>query len=302
MGGNDGRKIVEFGDGRTIDGIDLIAGLESCLLGVLPVDAVDKDSGAASEEGVDTSEGVIGRGRRAFLIGHSGRRLSADITLVDQLLSAVGSCVDRDGEAQSLDIGAGGFGYDQADQLAASVEETAAGVARVDGAVGLQQMHGLAVNGKLSVRRADDARGDCAAQLSQRISDGDGHVADFQFAAVPVGGRGEAVRVDLQDRHIIGIIGPDQLGLVFFLIGCRDLDLAGVLDDVVVGHDIAIFADDNAASRAFRDVGLHPGVRGDALGPDLDDAVLGRGGDLLDGHIASGSALQSVARRMGPCA
>ena len=47
----------------------------------------------------------------------------------------------------------------------------AAGVAGVDGRVGLDEVHGHAVDVHFTFGRADDAVGDGAAQLSQRVAD-----------------------------------------------------------------------------------------------------------------------------------
>ena len=180
-----------------IDCKNHIARLKSCFLGHLGVDRIDVDrsAGALSEEEVQTAA--------AFRVRHARPRLPADIALVHQLLRHAGCGVDRNGEAQSFHIGACGFRDDKANELSVPVKESAAGIARVDRAVCLQKLHRLAINGKLPVRCADNARGHGSAQLAQRISDGDCHIADLQLVAVAVYRRGQARCLDLEHRDIV---------------------------------------------------------------------------------------------------
>ena len=46
-------------------------------------------------------------------------------------------------------------------------------------------------------------------------------------------------------------VGADDGGLIFLTIVERDPDLAGILDDVVVGEDVSFFVDDEARALAL---------------------------------------------------
>ena len=182
--------------------------------------------------------------------------------------------------------------------MSVPVEETAAGVARVNGAVCLQKLHGLAVDGKLTVCCADDSCCDCSAQFSQRIADGNGHVSDLKLIAVAVYRRSQSGGFDLKHGHIVRLIGPDKCRLIGVFIARRHGDLVRTVDDVIVRHDVAVLADDDAASRAFGNILLHPAVAHHAFRPNLYDALLCSLRDFLDRHIAACCALQIVTRRL----
>ena len=48
--------------------------------------------------------------------------------------------------------------------------------------------------------------------------------------------------LDLQQREVGALVGADQLGLELVVLVEADLDLAGAVDDVVVGDDVAVGA------------------------------------------------------------
>ena len=75
-----------------------------------------------------------------------------------------------------------GRGVD-ADQLADRVDQGAAGVAAIDGRIGLDEIYVLADGQIGSTGRADDAHGDRLAQ-SQRVADRKHHITDAQAAGI----------------------------------------------------------------------------------------------------------------------
>ncbi|OIQ63337.1 hypothetical protein GALL_551240 [mine drainage metagenome] len=56
---------------------------------------------------------------------------------------------------------------------------------------------------------------------------------------------------DLHQRHVGALIGADELGLEFALVGESDQDFIGSIDHVRIGHDVAVRADDEARALAM---------------------------------------------------
>jgi hypothetical protein len=114
------------------------------------------------------------------------------------------------------------------------------------------------------------------------------------------------VAFDLEQRHIRGLVGADQLGFELAPVGKLDGDLLAVLDDVVVGDDEARLVDDEAGTH--RDGFARRGELTAAAAAELIeeiaerlgqivgvDALLGR--DLLfhrDGHDGRAHALHEI--------
>ena len=80
---------------------------------------------------------------------------------------------------------------------------------------------------------------------------------------------GKVVPLDLEHRHVGLGIGADHLGLVGLAVVGRHLDLVGAVDDVIVGHDIAVGGDDEARAlglgEAARTLATHAGQAGNAI-------------------------------------
>lgn len=139
----------------------------------------------------------------------SYRRSAFDSSIFYELFGYLGRRIDRNSEAKPLYIGTRGFGYHDTDQVAASVKESAAGIARVDGCICLKQVHSLAIYFQFPVQGADDTGGCRSPQLSQRIAQSYGHIADLQGIAVPIYHRIEIFGFDLQNGYIRYRIGAD---------------------------------------------------------------------------------------------
>ena len=149
----------------------------------------------------------------------AGSGTSFHITIFDQRFRDTFNLVNRNGEAETFDIGAGGFRDDQTDQIAVLVKESAAGVARIDGGAGLNQGHGFAVNRNFAFQRADDAVGCRTGKRPERVADGNCQAADGDLIHAAHADRSQTCFVNLDDGDIGLRVGRDE---------CRGIGLAVV--------------------------------------------------------------------------
>jgi hypothetical protein len=98
----------------------------------------------------------------------------------------------------------------------------------------------------------DDASGHGAAE-AERITDRQHPIADPRLAVGKLGEREIRAALDLDQRKVGALVGPDHLGGVGLAVVCRDLDLVGAVDHVVVGHGIAVSRDEEAGALALHD-------------------------------------------------
>ncbi len=147
-----------------------------------------------------------------------------------------------------------------ADHLAVDVQQRAAGVARVDAGVGLDQVFiGLGVADlDRPVQGADDPLRDRVV-IAEGVADGDHRFGGHQVAGGANGDDGEplaGLQVDLDDGQVgIGVAG-DELGGAVAAVAQGDLDLADAVDHVMVGHHVAPGVDDHAGPHAVDAAGL----------------------------------------------
>ena len=210
--------------------------------------------------------------------------------------------VDGEGEAQALGghagAGLGILGGDDAHHVAIAVKQGAARVAGVDGAVGLQHVQGgahrLAVGvgaagGDQPVQGGDDAVGEGVGQLAQGVADGIDALAHHQLAGIAQGDGGQAGGIDLQHGHVVVLLAAHQLGGVLVAVGEGHLHRHGgvvgrLLNDVVVGDDVAVLGEDKAGAGGRRGGGLAEDVhRGGGDGDAHAGAQVG-GIQLLGSH------------------
>ena len=140
-----------------------------------------------------------------------------DEALVDQGLEDATDRVDGDGEADAgglADLAVDGGRH--ADDPAAGVEQRAAGVAGVDGGVGLDDALDLAavLGVERAVEAADDPGRQCPFQ-AEGVADGEDLLADPQLVAIAQGDREELVGggVDTDHGHVVVRVGADDLGV-----------------------------------------------------------------------------------------
>uniref|UniRef100_A0A0N4Z1E6 LigA n=1 Tax=Parastrongyloides trichosuri TaxID=131310 RepID=A0A0N4Z1E6_PARTI len=137
-----------------------------------------------------------------------------------------------------------------ADHAAIDVEGRSARVAPVDGGVDLQI---FVVAGRIDVARLGRNDTGCRrAAKTERVADRQNPVADARRGGFFKADEREGVALDLDDRQISAFVATDQARLQLAPVAQLDLDLLGVLDDVVVGHDEAVGRDQEARTGAER--------------------------------------------------
>ena len=142
--------------------------------------------------------------------------------------------------------------------LSGHVNERAAGVAGVDGGVGLNEGLELAVGNDVAAFGGDDAGGDGFLQ-SERTADGQDPIADLHAVGVAeFGGRERMIDVNLNNGQIGFLIHADEPGVMtggaWGFIPQLDANAIGLFDYVAVGHDVALGIHDHAGTeRALAD-------------------------------------------------
>ena len=149
----------------------------------------------------------------------------------------------RNGKTDALPLGDdGGI---NADDFTFHIQERSAGVAGIDGGIGLD---------KIVIRSGpddpafgtDDAGGDGAIQ-AEGIADGHDPVPDFQIIGISQGGsRKGFLGVNLDHRDIRLRIGTDNAAFIFFLVRQSNNDFLGAVHDMIVGEDIAVLTDNDS--------------------------------------------------------
>ena len=178
--------------------------------------------------------------------------------------------VDGQGEADA--VAHAGLGRGDADEVAVTVEEGAAGVAGVDGGVGLDEVvQALAAEAgaedvDAAVEAADDADGGAAREVAQRVADRDGQLADSQAGRVAERDGRQVLGIDLHEGEVGQRVDAGDGAVEDGAVIEDDRDVLGVADDVAVRDDQAVARDDDAGAAAARD-SWNPGRRSwDALG------------------------------------
>ena len=217
-----------------------------------------------------------GGGLRVGVLHGDAQVSAGHIAIVDEVGDHTDHIVNGDGEADALDGGAGVggsgiLGGGDADDLALRIKQGAAGVARVDGGIGLDHADDGIVRGDLPVDTAYVTHGLGGGQGAQGIADGNHHVADVQLRAAADGGGAQAGSVHLQHRQVIGGVEADDLGGILIAAVQHHADLRAALHHMVIGDHIAILRQDKA------------GAGGGAGGGAVEIGGLHGGGD---GHHA----------------
>ena len=188
--------------------------------------------------------------------------------------------IDGNGEADA-GYGAAGFGAfhpggNHADDVAVSVQQRAAAVARIQRCVGLQVVIPFG---------RDDAPADGRLQpqlFAQGVADGDNGFADANVAGIANGeGRESSVGINLHIGKVKNGMPLDNFAPIFLSRCCQDGDLPRTADYVPVGDHQPVFADDESCAGA--------GVRDD----------LYYAGQGLFGYIRNGIRRRSCRRAAG---
>ena len=139
--------------------------------------------------------------------------------------------------------------------LPSLVDERAAGVAGVDGGVGLNHVpeRHAAERRELAAEPGDDAAGHGRAAQPERVAEGNGVVAEAQRRGAADLDRLQIGRVDADDREVTLGRGAEHPSGELCVLSVREDDrhALGVLDDVVVGEDRAVAVDDDTGALAL---------------------------------------------------
>ena len=144
------------------------------------------------------------------------------------------------------------------DHFAAGIDQRSAGVAWIDGRVRLDELARLAGIGRVrigAVHGADDAARYRETE-SVRIAEGQHGLSGPNFFRVAPGSAGQIGGVHFQDRQVGQRIGADQFRFQDAPIAGGHADVDGSIDHVIVGDDVAVGRDHDAAAHAVLDLGL----------------------------------------------
>src|SRR5262249_39407444 len=183
------------------------------------------------------------------LVTHVTSRHSAPL---HDLPHDLASHIDRNSEADAL-IAAAAIGQDggvDSDQLAQRVDQRSAGVARIDGRIGLDEVF-IVLDAEISAAHgADNPQGHRLAD-SERVADRERKIAHLCLSRVAQRDCRQVLSVNSQDCDISLWVGADQSSPVFAFIREPSLDLRGSIDNVIVGEKVAIRADDDTGAKAL---------------------------------------------------
>src|SRR6202051_821841 len=241
--GDHARQILRLLDVLAVELDDDVAGLDPCRFRrALVLDAGDQ--GAARGLDVEAFGDLVGDGLDA-----DAEPAAAEFAELPQRIDDAGHRLRRHRKADA-DRTAGGRDDQRvdADYLAVEVEQRAAGIAAVDGGVGLDVVV-IGSRSDVAVARRDDARRHRAAEAG-RIADPCPPFAETQLVGIAELHRDQRFwRLELQHRKVGLLVDADQLGLDLGAVIHDDVDLVGVGDDVIVGHDDTRRVDDKAGAQ-----------------------------------------------------
>ena len=198
--------------------------------------------------------------RGGDVLDHDAQVAAGDATVAYEAVHDVAGEVGGDGEADALvAAGAAEDGGVDADEAALNIHERAAGVAGVDGGVGLDEVFVVFDAEVAAAGGADDAGGDGLAD-AEGVADGEHDVAYLDLVAVGHGDDREVLGVNLDDGDVgLGVAANDFGGELAAILHCH-FNLFGAIHDMVVGQDVTVFGDDDARAEAFLARDVEPAV------------------------------------------
>ena len=178
---------------------------------------------------------------------------AADAAVLDDVVHHVPGKVARHGKPDPLiatRLAVDG-GIDP-DQLAARVDQRAAGVAWIDRGVGLDEVFVVGDSPfEAPVGGADDAERHGLIEL-EGIADRKHPFGDPQLRRVSPAENRQVGGVELEQGEVGERIRADDLGAELALVAEPDADVgAGAADDVIVGEDVAVGRHDDARAEAL---------------------------------------------------
>src|SRR5918996_4346920 len=248
LAGHEALKVVDALDRRVLDGDDHVLGPQSRERGRASLDHLhDLDAVRAPELAREPGrqrtraarDADVGA-REAPLAHERGEDLPRRV-------------VDGHGEPEADP----GHGRVDPDDAATAVGERPAGVARVEGGVGLDDVlddpaGGARAHRQRTPERRDDASGHGSGE-TVRVTDRDDELADAETLGVPELGRDEVGRLRAQDGEVGERVGAYHLSGHLAAVHEGRLDLAGrARDNVRGGEHEAVGRDDDSAPAAGR--------------------------------------------------
>ena len=133
---------------------------------------------------------------------------------------------------------------------------------------------------------------------AQRGADGQHPFTQAEGIAVSEGNGGKVIGIHLDDGHVRCGVRAHHGGVVLLVVVQRHLDFAGTVDHVVVGDDITVRADDDAAATALllTRLGIAILVSEEETEKRVDGLVLLT---ALDRHFHIYDSLHGAFRRVG---
>ena len=128
------------------------------------------------------------------------------------------------------------------------VEQRAAGIAGIDGRVCLDHVNGKAGGVHIPLLGTHITHSEGGCQLTQRIADGNHLISHSEGIAVTQFHRRQALRLHLQQSHIIGIVRTHKRCLVFLIVSSDYGQFRAALNHMVVGDHIAIFGENETGA------------------------------------------------------
>ena len=182
-------------------------------------------------------------------------------------------------------------------------DQRSARVAGVDGGVGLEEL--VVIAGDEASLGADYANRDGVIE-SEWVADRHYPLAYFDIVGIAQRrNRQLMLGFDLQECDVAFLIAPDQLGLVLISILSGDGDAFGIGDNVIVGHHVAVLADDKTRAETLRVRGvfLERTVRalpcGDCSGSSSSGFALGSSGSSLEILTTAGDNFAARSTKSG---
>ena len=137
-----------------------------------------------------------------------------------------------------------------ADEFPAEVDQRPAGVTRIDGGIGLDEVLVIDDTHIGEAHGADDPKGHGLLQ-AERIPDRHDHLTNLEVAGVAPRQDRQLLGVNL-DQGDVGLrIRADEPSLEPALVAEQHLDLIRLRDHVIVRHDVSARVDDHAGAHAL---------------------------------------------------
>ena len=147
-----------------------------------------------------------------------------------------------------------------ADHFPVHVDQRTAGIAGIDGCVGLNERLELLASDNIASFGGNNAGGDGLLQ-TEGAADGQHPVADLHTVGIPQLGRLQRMTgawLDFDDGEVGFTVAANNFAVVGLRISLQlHSDAIGAFDDVLIGHNIAFGVNNHAgAERPFRPAGI----------------------------------------------